>query len=139
MESWLEINTFYKGISQAINECAGEAVLVTTKQQRFATKLVRHAGVTEASMPDDKIYGLGMYKSKSDVIADRMQKGGYETAHFFEDRWPTIEKALTDDRLGNVEFYLCSWGYCSEKELQLASEEPRVKILTLGDFASVVT
>ena len=78
MKSWLEINTFYRGIAQAINECAGEAVLVTTKQQRFATALVRHAGITNDSMPDNQVYGLGMYKSKSDVIADRMKNGGYE-------------------------------------------------------------
>ncbi len=139
MKSWLDINTFYQGISQAINDCAGEAVLVTTKQQRFATALVRHAGVTDASMPDDSIYGLGMYKSKADVIADRMQRGGYESAHFFEDRYPTIAKALNDDRLENVVFYLCSWGYCTDKELQMASEEPRVTVLNLEDFASVVT
>lgn len=139
IKSWLDINTFYKGIAQAINGCAGEAVLVTTKQQRFATALVRHAGITNDSMPDDQVYGLGMYKSKSDVIADRMKNGGYKTAHFFEDRWPTIEKALLDDRLANVSFYLCSWGYCTEKELQLASEQPRVKVLRLEEFASVVT
>ena len=138
MESWLEINTFYKGISQAINECNGETVLVTTKQQRFATALVRHAGVTDASMPDDSIYGLGMYKSKADVIVDRMEQGGYTTAHFFEDRYPTIAKALHDDRLENVMFYLCSWGYVTEKELQLASKEPRVKVIGLDNFASVV-
>jgi len=139
MESWLEINTFYKGISQAINACDGETVLVTTKQQRFATALVRHAGVTDASMPDDSIYGLGMYKSKADVIVDKMEQGGYTSAHFFEDRYPTIAKALNDDRLENVVFYLCSWGYVTEKELQLASEEPRVQVLKLDDFASVVT
>ena len=139
IDSWLEINTFYKGISKAINECTGETVLVTTKQQRFATALVRHAGISNDSMPDDNVYGLGMYKSKGDVIADRMQQGGYESAHFFEDRYPTIQKALKDDRLKHVQFYLCSWGYCTEKELQLASEEPRVKVLKLDDFVSAVT
>ena len=140
MDSWLEINTFYSGIALAINECDGETVLVTTKQQRFAAALVRHAGVTDACMPDDSIYGLGMYKSKADVIVDRMEQGGYKSAHFFEDRYPTIAKALNDDRLKNVLFYLCSWGYVTENELQLASEEPRVKVLKLEDFAaSIVT
>lgn len=140
MDSWLEINTFYNGIAQAINECDGETVLVTTKQQRFAAALVRHAGVTDACMPDDSIYGLGMYKSKADVIVDRMEQGGYKSAHFFEDRYPTIAKALNDDRLENVKFYLCSWGYVTENELQLASGEPRVKVLKLEDFAaSIVT
>lgn len=141
LASWLDINTFYEGISKGISDCQGEAVLVTTKQHRFATALVRHAGVKEHAMPDDSIYGLGMYKSKSDVIVDRMQKGGYKrgSTHFFEDRWPTIAKCLNDNRLDGVNFYLCSWGYCTRGELELAENEPRVKVLTLEDFANVVT
>lgn len=141
LNSWLEINTFYDGISRGITDCRGETVLVTTKQHRFATALVRHAGIEEGAMPNDSIYGLGMYKSKSDVIVDRMQKGGCEATdtHFFEDRWPTIAKCLKDDRLEDVNFYLCSWGYCTEGELKLAESEPRVKVLKLDEFVSVVT
>lgn len=140
LSSWLDINTFYDGISKGISECAGEAVLVTTKQHRFATALVRHAGVEEHAMPDDSIYGLGMYKSKADVIVDRIQKGGYDarSTHFFEDRWPTIAKCLKDERLGGVNLYLCAWGYCTQEELELAESEPRVKVLKLDEFPSVV-
>mmetsp|Transcript_24600 Transcript_24600/g.44179 ORF Transcript_24600/g.44179 Transcript_24600/m.44179 type:complete len:367 (-) Transcript_24600:115-1215(-) len=140
LKSWLDINTFYNGISQGITDCQGEVVLVTTKQHRFATALVRHAGIEEHAMPTDSIYGLGMYKSKSDVIVDRMQKDGYEASntHFFEDRWPTIAKCLKDDRLDRVKFYLCSWGYCTEEELKLAESEPRVTVLKLDEFAKVV-
>lgn len=140
LNSWLVINTFYDGISRGITDCGGEVVLVTTKQQRFATALVRHAGIEENAMPTDSIYGLGMYKSKSDVIVDRMQKGGYEAndTHFFEDRWPTIAKCLKDDRLEGVKFHLCSWGYCTEEELKLAESEPRVRVITLDEFAKIV-
>ena len=140
MESWLEINAFYPGISSGINACRGERVLVTTKQQRFAAALVRHAGVGEGAMPNDGIYGLGMYESKSDVIVDRMRRGRYgaDETHFFEDRWPTIAKCLRDDRLDGVRFYLCSWGYCTEEELELADSEPRVRVIRLDEFASVV-
>jgi len=141
LDSWLDINTFYDGISKGISDCEGEAVLVTTKQQRFATALVRHAGINESAMPNDSIYGLGLYKSKSDVIVDRMKNGGYapSNTHFFEDRWPTIAKCLKDDRLEDVNFYLCSWGYCTKGELVLAESEPRVKVLKLEEFADVCT
>ncbi|KAL9187982.1 hypothetical protein ACHAXT_006360, partial [Thalassiosira profunda] len=141
LSSWLDINTFYDGISRGITNCPGESVLVTTKQQRFATALVRHAGIAADAMPDDSIYGLGMYKSKANVIVDRMQKGGYDAGntHFFEDRWPTLAKCLKDDRLEGVKFYLCSWGYCTKEELALAESEPRVEVLALNDFARVVT
>mmetsp|Transcript_7337 Transcript_7337/g.15083 ORF Transcript_7337/g.15083 Transcript_7337/m.15083 type:complete len:287 (-) Transcript_7337:2197-3057(-) len=139
-QSWLDINTFYDGISEGITSCKGETVLVTTKQHRFATALVRHAGIGEDSMPDDDIYGLGMYKSKSDVIVKRMKTGSHDptNTHFFEDRWPTLEKCLKDERLEHVKFYLCSWGYCTKGELGLAEKEPRVEILKLEDFSKVV-
>ena len=141
LNSWLDINTFYSGISQGITDCKGESVLVTTKQHRFADALVRHAGIGEAALPTESVYGLGMYKSKSDVIVDRMRKGEYDASntHFFEDRWPTIAKCLQDDRLNGVKFYLCSWGYCTEGELNLAHQESRVEVLGLNDFEKVVT
>ena len=140
LNSWLDINTFYNGISRGISDCQGESVLVTTKQHRFATALVRHAGIVEHVMSDDNIYWLGSYKSKADVIVDRMQRGEYEArnTHFFEDRWPTLAKCLQDDRLESVNLYLCSWGYCTEEELKLAESEPRVQVLKLDEFAKVV-
>ena len=64
LNSWLESNKFYPGVPDALNDCAGDAVVVTTKQQRFATALMRHAGVDNEAIPDDLIYGLGMYKGK---------------------------------------------------------------------------
>ncbi|MDC0526320.1 hypothetical protein OAO87_04880, partial [bacterium] len=80
------------------------------------------------------------YKGKADVIADRMTRGAYEPSatHFFEDRWPTLAKCLKDERLNGVRFFLCSWGYCTEEELQKAREEPRVEVLDLSTFAQIV-
>jgi hypothetical protein len=151
LPSWLEINQFYPGVPDALNRCKGKAVLVTTKQQRFATALCRHAGVTEQALPDDDIYGLGMYTKKSDVIVDRMATradadgcGGSSCAFapsktfFFEDRWPTLAKCLADERLRGVNFYLCSWGYVTQHELDLAHDEPRVTVISLDDFALIV-
>jgi hypothetical protein len=81
-----------------------------------------------------------MYKSKADVIVERMakRKADPENTHFFEDRWPTIAKCLKDKRLEKVKFYLCSWGYCTPDEVALASKEPRVKVLSLDDFSNTV-
>jgi len=139
--SWLDINAFYPGVPAALESCRGEIVLVTTKQQRFAVALCRHAGVGPAALPDGRIYGLGMYGSKADVVADRMEQGGHaaEDTHFFEDRWPTLAKCLKDERLSGVRFYLCSWGYCTPAELELANAEPRVDVIDLEDFATIVS
>lgn len=140
LQSWLEANSFYSGISQGVSACRGEVTVVTTKQQRFAIALMRHAGVREKDLPDKDIYGLGMYKAKSDVIVDRMRAGKYspEETHFFEDRWPTLAKCLKDERLEGVKFYLCDWGYVAPHERELANAEDRVQILRLDRFGMVV-
>ena len=143
LQSWLDINTFYDGVSNSINTCCnGKSVLVTTKQQRFAIALCRHAGITETSLPDNLIYGLGQYKNKADVIVDQMNEdGGYDATntYFFEDRYPTLLKCLKDTRLQDVKLHLCSWGYVTKEELELAHAEPRVTVLTLQEFANLVS
>jgi phosphoglycolate phosphatase-like HAD superfamily hydrolase len=141
LPSWLDINGFYPGVPESLNACRGEGVLVTTKQQRFAVALVRHAGVGPEAMPDDDIYGLGMYKGKADVIAKRMIAGGYqpENTFFFEDRWPTLAKCLKDERLDGVNLCLCSWGYVTPAEREMAEAESRVRVLDLEEFAHIVT
>ena len=140
LPSWLDINVFYPGIPDALTACLGEGILVTTKQHRFAVALVRHAGVGSEAMPDEKIYGLGMYKGKADVIADLMTSGGYapENIYFFEDRWPTLVKCLKDKRLDGVKLHLCSWGYVTALERKLAEAEPRVEVIDLADFTRLV-
>eukprot|EP00568_Trieres_chinensis_P000363 CAMPEP_0183309422 /NCGR_PEP_ID=MMETSP0160_2-20130417/25332_1 /TAXON_ID=2839 ORGANISM="Odontella Sinensis, Strain Grunow 1884" /NCGR_SAMPLE_ID=MMETSP0160_2 /ASSEMBLY_ACC=CAM_ASM_000250 /LENGTH=349 /DNA_ID=CAMNT_0025473449 /DNA_START=45 /DNA_END=1094 /DNA_ORIENTATION=- len=140
LNSWLDINTFYPGVPAALTSCAGEKALVTTKQHRFALALCRHAGVNEGALPDDDVYGLGMYAKKSDVIVDRMAKGGYSPrdTRFFEDRWPTLVKCLADERLNDVRLYLCSWGYVTKEELEMAQAEPRVEVISLDDFSNIV-
>lgn len=140
MNSWLDINKFYSQVPESLNSCVGKSVLVTTKQQRFAIALCRHAGVSVESLPDKSIYGLGQYKKKSDVIFEEMTNGGYKkrNTHFFEDRWPTLVKCLDDDRLHGVNLYLCAWGYCTSEELKKAEAEPRVTVLQLDEFASLV-
>jgi hypothetical protein len=148
LNGWLEINTFYPNVPESLNNCRGKAVLVTTKQQRFAIALCRHAGVTPESLPDDLIYGLGQYKNKADVIVDQIMTattaGGdpnhysKENTYFFEDRWPTLAKCLKDERLDGVRLHLCAWGYVTKDELALAEAEPRVTVLGLDEFASLV-
>ena len=157
LNSWLAINKFYDNVPQSFNACVGKSILVTTKQQRFAIELCRYAGITSDSLPDTNIYGLGQYTKKADVIVDHMNinkttdtdrdetntvTNNYlpQNTYFFEDRWSTITKCLQDERLMGVQLHLCSWGYCTLKEIQLAHNEPRVTVITsLQDFVRIVT
>jgi len=141
MASWLASNRFYDDVPPIISECRGNALVVTTKQQRFAIALMRHAGISDTALPNDRIYGLGMYKNKMDVIADHMAVCELEpnNVHFFEDRWPTLVKCLADERLVGVQFYLCGWGYCTEEEVAAARLEERVRVLEKAEDLEGVT
>ncbi|CAN0568243.1 unnamed protein product, partial [Ectocarpus sp. 12 AP-2014] len=43
-QGWLGANKFYEGIPEAISACTGEVYVITTKQTRFASALLEHAG-----------------------------------------------------------------------------------------------
>ncbi|CAN0013321.1 unnamed protein product, partial [Ectocarpus sp. 13 AM-2016] len=43
-QGWLWANKFYEGIPEAISACTGEVYVITTKQTRFASALLEHAG-----------------------------------------------------------------------------------------------
>lgn len=141
LSSWLQINPFYEGVPEALTACAGTAHIITTKQKRFAVALVRHAGVGEGAVPDGHIHGMGEYKSKADVIAQLLDEAGEgATAHFFEDRWPTLVKCAADLRLeGRVKLYLCDWGYVQASEIEAAHAEPKVDVISRADFTAIVT
>jgi hypothetical protein len=51
---------------------------------------------------------------------------------------PTLAKCLKDERLAGVRFFLCSWGYCTDEEVQKARDEPRVEVIDLARFVEVV-
>ena len=50
----------------------------------------------------------------------------------------SLSKCLKDERLGDVKFFLCSWGYCTKQELALAEKEPRVEVIDLEGFGRIV-
>jgi hypothetical protein len=52
MASWLNANTFYEGVPDAVKSCMGDAYIITTKQQRFACALLEHAGLGKEFPPE---------------------------------------------------------------------------------------
>ena len=160
--SWIEATPFYPGVPQTlIDRAAASATspssvppadlhILTTKQKRFAVALTRAAGVGAEVVPEDRVYGLGEYKSKADVLAKLRVELASEHAesgivHFFEDRWPTLAKCAADRRLTEstessppVKLYLCAWGYCTPDDVASAHAEPLVEVIDRESFAEIV-
>ena len=54
-DGWLAAQGFYDGVPDAVNLVAPRAIIITTKQYRFAVELVRRAGI---DIDASRVYGL---------------------------------------------------------------------------------
>eukprot|EP00903_Cladosiphon_okamuranus_P008609 g8257.t1 len=134
-QGWLRANRFYEGIPEAITACEGEVYVVTTKQTRFASALLDHAGI---EVPLDRIFGLGT-GPKTGVLADLLAKHSGSTVVFVEDRVETLEAVCADSKLEDVRLYLCDWGFNTAAQRARGEANPRVSVIGTGDVAGLLT
>eukprot|EP00752_Nemacystus_decipiens_P005663 g5125.t1 len=134
-QGWLGANKFYEGIPEAITACKGEVYVVTTKQSRFASALLEHAGI---HVPLDRIFGLGT-GPKAGVLADLLWKHSGSSLVFFEDRVETLEAVCADSKLERVRLYLCDWGFNTAAQRARGEANPRVTLIGTGDIAGLLS
>uniref|UniRef100_A0A7S1IZE5 Uncharacterized protein n=1 Tax=Eutreptiella gymnastica TaxID=73025 RepID=A0A7S1IZE5_9EUGL len=139
LEGWLATNHLYAGTAEAllVASQAAPVFVITTKQQHFAQALLRNAGVT---LPDDRVYGLGMYKDKLEVLLDLLGRPEYagHVVHFVEDRYPTLEAVHEPLKGRPVQCHLATWGYNTEEVRQLAATHGHVALLGLEAFCAML-
>ncbi|CAM9257385.1 unnamed protein product [Sphacelaria rigidula] len=132
---WLGANSYYDGVNEAVSACKGEVYVVTTKQQRFASALLEHAGL---KIPVERIYGLGS-GPKVDVLSELKAKHSGQTIHFFEDRVETLEAVCADSRLqDNVRLYLCSWGFNTEEHRARGEANARIQLIGTDEIGGIL-
>ncbi|CAM9156056.1 unnamed protein product [Ectocarpus fasciculatus] len=133
-QGWLGANKFYEGIPEAISACEGEVYVITTKQTRFASALLEHAGIR---VPLDRIFGLGT-GPKAGVLAQLQTKHSGCTLVFLEDRVETLEAVCADSNLEGVRLYLCDWGFNTAAQRARGESNDRVTLVGTGDIASLL-
>ncbi|CBN78330.1 conserved unknown protein [Ectocarpus siliculosus] len=133
-QGWLGANKFYEGIPEAISACEGEVYVITTKQTRFASALLEHAGI---KVPLDRIFGLGT-GPKAGVLAQLQTKHSGCTLVFLEDRVETLEAVCADSKLEGVRLYLCDWGFNTAAQRARGESNGRVTVVGTGDIAGLL-
>ncbi|CAM9179474.1 unnamed protein product [Scytosiphon promiscuus] len=118
-KGWLGANTFYEGVPEAITACEGEVYVVTTKQTRFASALLEHAGI---QVPVDRIFGLGT-GPKAGVLGELKTKYSGSKLVFLEDRVETLELVCADSEL-EVRRHKIALRFASGLLFQLARRLP---------------
>jgi hypothetical protein len=134
-DTWVAANKFFPGVVDALNFSATDLYILTTKQQRFVTLLLKSYGVR--TIPDHRIFGYGT-GTKISILKQliAMPENGGKKIVFVEDRFETLE-AVSISMLGQpLELYLASWGYNTEASRKTASKHPYIPLIDLATFVN---
>lgn len=139
-EVWLRRNIFYEGAGEMLTKLAEDHPLfiVTTKQRRFAEKLLAE------NCPEARIravYGLRDMNSKEEVLDKLMCTTEFAAAafHFVEDRLRTLARVRQTIKSARLRLYLAAWGYNTVEDRRKVLETEDIKLLNEpGELACIL-
>lgn len=132
---WLDHHHFYPGVIERLRRLARgptRAVVITTKEGRFARNLLGRQGVELG--PED-IYGKEERRPKHAILRELLAtRPAAGDLWFVEDRLKTLEAARTAPGLDDVGLFLAAWGYNTPQDREAARRDGRVVLLSLEQF-----
>lgn len=155
LDQWLSLHRFYPGVIDRLQSLQASGfpwVIITTKEGRFAHRLLQQAGV---EIDRDRIFGKEVKQPKAQTL-DRLAQTLPPQSHiwFIEDRLPTLHKvrqyqaqhsqdpAAAAEGSGvqgiaavTIELFLADWGYNTTRDRQQAATDPSLRCLTLHQFS----
>ncbi|MEC4818869.1 MAG: HAD hydrolase-like protein [Scytonema sp. PMC 1069.18] len=137
LESWLSLHKFYPGVAEklkAINSSQIQLYVVTTKEGRFVQQLLKQQGV---DIPKETIFGKDVKRPKYEILRELIASSKISPADlwFVEDRLKTLQLVEQQPDLEDVKLFLADWGYNTPSEKMAAKIDPRVRLLSLSQFA----
>ena len=136
---WLEYHRFYPGVIERLRRLAGgpaRVAVVTTKEGRFARKLLLRQGVELAAAD---VVGKEARQPKREILRELIARhavGDAAALWFVEDRLKTLEDVKRDRTLDGVRLFLAAWGYNTPEEREVARRDERIVLLSLAQFGS---
>ena len=136
LDGWLADQGLYPGMAerlQAILRGGTEVYVITTKEGRFAHKLLEIHGVT---MPAAQVWGKEQAQPKAELlrVVARERRLGYRDIWFVEDRLKTLQSVERERDLAEVGLFLATWGYVMPTDAEEAARDPRIAPLVLEQF-----
>lgn len=133
---WLDHHRFYPGAIQRLQRLTGgptRVVIVTTKEGRFARKLLVRQGL-ELGVED--VYGKEAGRSKPVILRELVEpRSPARRLWFVEDRLKTLDAVKRTPGLDDVGLFLAGWGYNTPRDREAARSDRRVVLLSLERFA----
>ena len=137
LEGWLSLHRFYSGVVEKLKLTLDSGVklyIVTTKEGRFVQQLLQQEGV---NLPAPAIFGKEVKRPKYEIMRELKQAetDNLVSLWFVEDRLKTLQLAQQQIDLEDVKLFLADWGYNTQAEREAAQNDPRIKLLSLSQFA----
>lgn len=142
LASWLSLHKFYPGVVEklhAVTNSSLELFIITTKEGRFVTQLLQQHGL---QLSEKNIFGKENKRPKQEILRELIAAAPANAAvsvWFVEDRLKTLQSVQQQPDLAAVQLYLADWGYNTTTERATAQNHPRIKLLSLAQFAEDFT
>lgn len=143
LENWLGLHRVYPGVIARLQQVIKDGIIVyivTTKEGRFANRLLQEQGV---NLPIEQIIGKESKRPKYEtlrILRDRHQQPGEDLSIFFvEDRLQPLQQVAQQPDLEFVDLFLANWGYNLEGDRTFAAQDQRIKLLSLELFTQDFT
>jgi phosphoglycolate phosphatase-like HAD superfamily hydrolase len=145
LADWLGLHQFYPGVIEQLrqlinatnptNSTTVQLYIVTTKEGRFVKQLLQQQGI---DLPATQIIGKESKRPKYETLRilrdNHQQPGSTIKMTFVEDRLEALQEVAQQADLQFVDLFLADWGYNFQSDRLLASQDRRIKLLSLAGF-----
>lgn len=142
LEGWLAPNLIFPGVAEACiaaeESDACDVFIVTTKQARFASAIMRQKG--NLHIPPERVFSQTVSGLPKTVVLADLAATSTPSARkvFVEDKLSTLEKVCATDGLEAWELFLVDWGYNTQAERERAAANPRITLLSIDEFVTML-
>ena len=137
LDDWLGLHSFYPGVIEKLSKVINSQTIlyiVTTKEGRFVKQLLQQQGI---DLPVEQIIGKESKRPKYEtlrILRDKHQHSDEIGITFVEDRLRALQEVAQQSDLEFVRLFLADWGYNLEGDRHLATQDTRIKLISLEDF-----
>lgn len=134
LEGWLGLHRFYPDVVEKVKSLLATSVqpiIITTKEGRFVHQLLQQQGI---QLSNQWIIGKESQRPKHQVLRELLSEPSADI-WFVEDRLKTLQSVQQQPDLKAVQLYLADWGYNTAQARESVHQDPRIKLLSLSQFA----
>lgn len=135
LNHWLSLHQFYPGMIESLRHLQStediEAYIITTKEGRFAHKLLLQKGI---DFPRQNIFGKEVKQPKANTLKQLLSPN-LLSFWFIEDRLKTLKKVRQEQDLDHLKLFFATWGYNRPHDInQLTTNYPSITAVNLESW-----